>query len=116
MATIPRTFLTTSKAELPNKPLINGQFWILWDADEAWYDAPDDGTPNGIPVRRQISGVKIVSTLPTGSDISEGLLYVYMPESQADWDLRVWLNDAWKVVGNVTPDTKVQTDTSNGKF
>lgn len=116
MATIPRTFLTTSKAELPNKPLINGQFWILWDADEAWYDAPDDGTPNGIPVRRQISGVKIVSTLPTGSDISEGLLYVYMPESQEDWDLRVWLNDAWKIVGNVTPDTKVQTDTSNGKF
>ena len=51
MATIPRTYLITSKEGLDNTPLVNGQFFIIWDADEAWYDAPIDGTPEGIPVR-----------------------------------------------------------------
>ena len=116
MASIPRIWLTTSKAELANKPLVNGQFWIIWDADEAWYDAPADGTPDGMPVRRQISGTKLISTLPTGADIQEGLLYVYLPEVQEDWDLRVWDNNEWKIVANVTKDLKVQTDASDGKF
>ena len=114
MATIPRTFLTTSKADLANQPLVNGQFWIIWDADEAWYDAPDDGTPTGIPVRRRITSIKVISELPeTGV---EDLLYIYIPADQSLWDLRVWSNNAWCVVGNVTPDTKVQTDTYSGKF
>jgi len=114
MATIPRTFLTTSKAELPNQPLVNGQFWIIWDADEAWYDAPEDGTPTGIPVRRRITSIKVISELPeTGI---EDLLYIYIPSDQSLWDLRVWSNNEWCVVGNVTPDTKVQTDTYDGKF
>ena len=63
MATIPRTYLTTSKTGLSSIPLKNGQVIAIWDADEVWYDAPDNGERDGTPVRRRISGVKIIYTV-----------------------------------------------------
>ena len=115
MATIPRTYLTTSKAGLDGITPKNGQFIIIWDSDEAYYDAPIDGTPSGTPIRRRISGVRVISELPANPD-SE-VLYAYIPES-TDPDLRVWANDDWVIVGNAVPvtDTQVQTNTSDGKF
>lgn len=115
MATIPRTYLTTSKAALPNIPIKNGQVISIWDSDEVFYDVPDNGTPDGNPVRRKISGVRVVSDLPGISDAMEGILYVYTPENDLP-DLRIWVSEDWLIVGNITDDVQVQTDTSDGKF
>ena len=115
MATIPRTYLTTSKSELPNIPIKNGQVISIWDSDEVFYDVPDNGTPDGNPVRRKISGVRVVSDLPGISDAMEGILYVYTPENDLP-DLRIWVSEDWLIVGNITDDVQVQTDTSDGKF
>lgn len=126
MATIPRTYLTTSKSGLSDVPKKNGQVISVWDNDEVWYDAPADGTRDGQPIRRKISGIRVVSELPE-TPMSD-IVYVYIgnhgyipdppdPEHpQLLYDLRVWENDAWLVVGNNLDDTTVRTDISNGKF
>lgn len=126
MATIPRTYLTTSKSNLSNIPYKNGQIISVWDSDEVWYDAPNDGTMNGAPVRRKISGVRVVDTLP--NDPMEGIAYIYIgdhgyipdpvdPDNpQLLYDIRVYVNGSWLVVGNNLDDTTVRTMVSDNKF
>ena len=104
MATIPRTYLTTNKSNLNNIPLLNGQVISIYDADEVWYDAPINGSPEGNPVRRKISDVRIINTLI--EDPEEGKAYIYMPEDPLDWDLRVWVGGEWCVIADITEDTK----------
>lgn len=70
MATIPRTYLLTDKENLSNIQPKNGQVIAVWNSDEVWYDAPNDGTTSGVPVRRKISGVKVVTSLPTPENVS----------------------------------------------
>ena len=114
MATIPRTYLTTSKDNLANVPVVNGQVISIYNSDEVYYDVPSNGSPTGTPVRRKISGVRIVNTLPASP--MTGILYIYMPENQDNWDLRVWVNNTWCVVGDASGDTKVRTTASSSKF
>ena len=121
MATIPRTYMITSKDGLSNVPLKNGQIISIWDADEVWYDAPANGEPDGAPVRRKISGVRVVSTLPENP--MTDIVYVYigdqgtLPESdQPFYDMRIWLNNAWTVVGTNKDDANVKTAVSDNKF
>lgn len=121
MPTIPRTYYTTSKSELSSVPLINGQVISIWDNDEVWYDAPINGQRDGAPVRRKISGVKVVSVLP--NDPMTDIVYVYIgdhgtiPESdQKLYDLRVWVNGEWLIVGNNMEDCLVKSAVSNSKF
>ena len=115
MATIPRTYLTTSKTGLADIPPRNGQVISVWDSDEVWYDAPANGQRDGQPIRRKISGVRVVSELPTNP--MEGIAYVYvgyhgtLPESDDPiYDIRVWDNEEWKVVGNNWEDAFVESD------
>jgi hypothetical protein len=121
MATIPRTYLTTSKTGLSSIPLKNGQVIAIWDADEVWYDAPDNGERDGAPVRRRISGVKIISELPESP--MEDIVYVYIGSQETLpgtdtplYDIRVWVNDAWLIVGTNKDDQNVKTEISNDKF
>jgi hypothetical protein len=71
MATIPRTYIVTKKANLSNIDPKNGQVIAIYDSDEVWYDVPDNGSPNGNPVRRKISGVKVVTSLPTPENVED---------------------------------------------
>ena len=121
MATIPRTYLTTSKTGLSSVPLRNGQVISIWDNDEVWYDAPANGERDGNPVRRKISGVRIVSTLPDNP--MTDIVYVYigdhgtLPETgDPIYDLRVWVNNEWLIVGNNWEDSFVKSVVSDGKF
>lgn len=120
MATIPRSYLTTSKDNLNNIPLKNGQVISVWDSDEVYYDAPDDGTREGTPVRRKISGVRVITSLPANP--MEDIVYVYigdhgtLPDGQDLYDLRIWVNNGWYVVGSNQGDSNVKTAVSNGKF
>lgn len=120
MATIPRSYLTTSKTNLSNIPLKNGQVISVYDSDEVWYDVPKNGAASGDPVRRKISGVRVIATLPDPNDPDtskrpmEGIIYVYIHNSQED--LRIWINNAWVIVGNNTTDTEVTTEVSDSKF
>jgi len=120
MATIPRTYLTTSKTGLSSIPLKNGQVISIWDNDEVWYDAPKNGARDGVPVRRKISGVRIVSTLP--SEPMTDIVYVYLgsaetlPDGSPLYELRVWINDDWLIVGSNKDDANVKTEVSDGKF
>lgn len=121
MATIPRTYLTTSKTGLSSIPLKNGQVISIWDADEVWYDAPDNGERDGTPIRRRISGVKIISELPESP--MEDIVYVYIGSQETLpgtdtklYDIRVWVNDAWLIVGTNKDDQNVKTEVSNDKF
>lgn len=121
MATIPRTYLTTSKTGLSSIPLKNGQVISIWDADEVWYDAPDNGERDGTPVRRRISGVKIISELPESP--MEDIVYVYIGSQETLpgtdtklYDIRVWVNDVWLIVGTNKDDQNVKTEVSNDKF
>lgn len=113
MATIPRTYLTTSKNNLNNIALKNGQVISIWDSDEVYYDVPANGTPEGTPVRRKISGVRVINTLPA-SPMTD-ILYIYLP-SGVDGDLRIWLGSAWEVVGTKEGGNTVKSTTSNSKF
>ena len=126
MATIPRTYMTTSKSGLSSIPLRDGQVISIWDNDEVWYDAPANGQKDGMPVRRKISGIRVVSTLP--EEPMTDIVYVYIgdhgyipdppdPEHpQLIYDLRVWVNEEWLIVGNNLDDTTVRTMVSNDKF
>ena len=127
MATIPRTYMMTSKDELGNIPLKNGQVISLWDSDEVYYDAPSDGTTAGTPVRRQISSVRIITTLPEDENPPkipmEDILYVYigdhgtLPESEQElYDLRIWVNNGWYIVGTNKDDANVKVTDSEAKF
>ena len=124
MATIPRTFLITEKGNIPNISPKNGQIIAAYDSDEVWYDAPNDGTRDGDPVRRKISGVKVVETLPDNP--MEGIVYVrigndegYIPGSDSIhlYDMRVWVNDQWYIVGTNKDDSCVKSSVVvNDKF
>ena len=130
MATIPRTYLTTYKSNLDNITKQNGQVISIWDADEVWYDAPDDGTTSGTPVRRKISGVRVITTLPEDENppkvAMEDIVYVYigdsnhrryLPDGETPlYDLRVWVDGTWLVVGSNQDDTNVKTVVSGNKF
>ena len=114
MATIPRTYLTTSKTGLASIPPRNGQVISVWDSDEVWYDAPANGQRDGQPIRRKISGVRIVENLP--EDPMEGIIYVYvgphgtLPETDEPiYDIRVWDDGQWKTVGNNWEDSFVES-------
>lgn len=124
MATIPRTYLTTSKDNLSNIQPKNGQVIAIYDSDEVWYDAPDDGNPGGNPVRRKISGVRVVSVLP--DDPMEGIVYVNiggeetLPSGDPKYTIQVWVNGnpngSWYLVGSNQDDTNVETIVSDDKF
>ena len=127
MATLPRTYMMTSKDEIDNIPPKNGQVISVWDSDEVYYDAPVDGTTAGAPVRRKISSVRIITTLPEDENPPktpmEDILYVYigdhgtLPESEQKlYDLRIWVNNGWYIVGTNREDTNVKTSTSDDKF
>lgn len=113
MATIPRTYLTTSKNNLNNIALKNGQVISIWDSDEVYYDVPNNGTPEGNPVRRKISGVRVINELPVNP--MTDILYIYLP-SGADGDMRIWVNSAWIVVGDRVGGNTVKSNTTSSKF
>lgn len=112
MATVPRTYITTSKSRLNSIVPKNGQVISLYDADGIYYDAPDDGTPEGTPIRRQVSGIQVVSGLPIISEAHEDILYV----NTTDSTLSVVLNGEWYIVASNNDDTKVTTTVSDNKF
>ena len=138
MATIPRTYLTTSKDNISNNviPLKNGQVISVYDSDEVYYDAPIDGNPTGQPVRRKISGVRVITEdqlaeyLPDGTELPmEGIVYVVirpdtsteqLPDNEGPLcDMRVWIggvNGEWYVVGTNRNDSNVKTTVSNDRF
>lgn len=122
MATIPRKFIMTSRAELHNIDPISGQIIGLWDNDEVYYDVPSDGTPDGRTVRRKISGVRIVPSLP--EDPMTDIVYVYLgddnnpeylpidPQSQTQqrlYELYIYKDNTWVNVSNNTNDINVMT-------
>lgn len=107
MATIPRTYLTTRKSNVDNITPVNGQVISVWDSDEVWYDVPSNGLPSGTPVRRKISGVRVVTSLPDAP--MTDILYVYTPVDASLWDLRIWDGSDWAIVGNNSTDSKVLT-------
>ena len=122
MATIPRKWTITSSENLDNVDKINGQVIALWDTDAVYYDVPNDGTKEGGPVRRQVSGIKIINSLVPFIARAGGnpddprykatvpmndIIYVYIPTNQDEqeilpssnpaqplYDLRVWIGDA----------------------
>ena len=124
MATIPRSYMTTSKHGLSSVPLKNGQVISIWDSDEVWYDAPADGSRDGTPIRRKISGVRVVSTLPDNP--MEGIAYIYLgsseilPDGSPLYEIRIWAksgnNYDWYVVGTNKDDSNVKTEISDNKF
>lgn len=111
MASIPRTYLTTSKNNINNIPLKNGQVISLYDSDEIYYDAPANGQVDGSPVRRQTSGVIIGTSLPNISDAKSDILYV----NTSDNSVSVKVKGAWQIVASST-DTQVTTTASEDKF
>lgn len=131
MATIPRTYMITSKGSLDSIQPKNGQVIAVYDSDEVWYDAPDDGTVSGNPIRRKISGVRVVSKLPDPIDPErpqtpmEGIIYVNIGDNQGTlpsgdplYTINVWINGAWYLVGTNKDDSNVATveDTTGTKF
>lgn len=120
MATTPRTYLMTSKTGLNNIPPKNGQVISIWDNDEVWYDAPDNGNPDGTPVRRKISGVRVVTSLPEAP--MTGIAYVYIgdhgtsPSGEPLYDVRIWENGTWYIVATNSDDANVMTKVSDDKF
>lgn len=116
MSTIPRKFLTTSKDGLSSITPLNGQIILIYDSDEVYYDLPANGQRDGAPVRRKVSGIRVVDTLPENP--MKGIAYVYvgteqgkLPESdQYIYDIRVWDEGKWKVVGNNWEDAFVESD------
>lgn len=180
MATLPRTYMITDKAGLNSIQPKNGQVIAVWDSDEVWYDAPNNGAPNGTPVRRKISGIRVVTSLPSPTDVAdydatqtysvndychntdddsnyiciediaspeafdsdhwakastdkpmEGIVYVYLGahgylpadvenpgEQQLLYDMRVWVNSSWCVVGTNRGDSSVKTivDSTGTRF
>lgn len=128
MATILRTFLLTEKGNIPNINPKNGQIIAAYDSDEVWYDAPADGTRDGDPVRRKVSGIKVVTTLPEDENPPktpmEDIVYVYigdhgtLPDTEQNlYDMRVWVNGEWYVVGTNKDDSCVKsTVVVNDKF
>lgn len=124
MATIPRTYLVTAKDNLSNIQPKNGQVIAIYDSDEVWYDAPDDGNPGGNPIRRKISGVRVVTALP--EDPMEGIIYVNiggsetLPSGEPLYSVQVWVNGnptgKWYLVGTNQDDTNVKTIVSGDKF
>lgn len=124
MATIPRTYLTTSKHGLSSVPLRNGQVISIWDSDEVYYDVPKNGASDGAPVRRKISGVRVISTLP--EDPMTDIAYIYLgsgetlPDGTPLYEIRIWAYNGtdyeWYIVGNNRGDSNVKTEVSDGKF
>lgn len=121
MATIPKKWTITSSNNLDNIDKINGQVIALWDTDAVYYDVPNNGTKEGGPVRRQVSGIKVIDSLVPFIERAGGnpddprykatvpmndILYVYIPTNQDEqeilpssnpaqplYDLRVWVGD-----------------------
>lgn len=137
MATIPRTYLTTSKDNILNEtiPLKNGQVISVYDSDEVYYDVPADGTPTGDPVRRKISGIRVITEaeltefLPIGTVVPmTGIAYIVirpdstseiMPDGTPLYDIRVWIGDSsgeWYIVGTNRDDVDVRTIPSSERF
>ena len=127
MATVKRTYLTTYKANLSNVPPKNGQVIGIYDADEFCFDLSSSGSsdPNADDVvRRYIHNIKVITSLPDSPQ--EDILYVYigndenrryLPDGVTPlYDLRVWVEGAWLVVGSNQNDTNVKTDTSTDNF
>ena len=125
MATIPRTYLTTSKSTLDDIPLKNGQVISVYDSDAMYYDisasGDSDSDANDI-VRRKISGVRVITTDHLPESPMQDILYVYigdhgtLPSGDPLYDLRIWENNSWYIVASNNIDANVQTDLSNDKF
>ena len=124
MATIPRTYKLTTVDKLSTIDPKNGQIIATRDSDGVWYDAPD---ANGNPVRRKISGVKVISILPDSP--MEDILYVYIgnhgtsenPEylpgtEQLLYTLQIWSNNEWLIVGSNKDDINVKSEVTDGKY
>ena len=128
MATIPRTYIVTRKDNLSNIDLKNGQVIAVCDNDEVWYDVSVSGSPTDTNiVRRKVSGVRVITgdTLPENP--MEGIVYVYIgnhgylpgsdPENpQLLYDVRIWQDGAWYIVGTNHDDSNVKTMISDDMF
>ena len=127
MATISRTYKMTTSSEEPSLPRIAGQVIALTDTDGVFYDVRNTEDPDGEPIRRKISGVKEISE----SDLNvitpmEDILYVIIPDesdSQSElsddfilYELRIWKDQHWQVVGSNRLDENVKSEPSNGTF
>lgn len=127
MATIARTYKMTTSSEEPSLPPIAGQVIALTDTDGVFYDVRNTEDPDGEPIRRKISGVKEISE----SDLNiitpmEDIIYVVIPNDQDSqmklpdgsplYELRIWKNQNWKVVGSNRLDENVKSEASNGTF
>lgn len=128
MATVKRTYLTTYKANLDNIDTKNGQIIGIYDADEFCFDLSASGSsdPNADDVvRRKIHNIKVITSLPDSPE--EDILYIYIGSEENRrylpngvtplYDLRVWINNAWLVVGSNQDDTNVKTSVDTvGKY
>lgn len=124
MATIPRTYLVTSKNNLSNIEPKNGQVIAVYDSDEVYYDVSASGSAGAADdiIRRKISGVKVITDATLPENPEEDVVYVYignhglLPSGDALYDVRVWYDGAWYVVGTNNEDSHVKTVVSDDKF
>lgn len=121
MATIPRTYILTTKEKALTYPLKNGQIIAAYDSDAVWYDAPDNGATTGNPVRRKISGIRVVTSLPESP--MEGILYVltetgktlpYKSDNPV-YEIYTWISDtsSWILVGANYVDENVKSSVAS---
>lgn len=124
MATIKRTYKIISKEDLANITPVNGQVIALYDTDAVYYDAPADGTVDGAPKRRKISGVEVVATAALPTNPMTDIIYVCptaetLPDgATALYECRIWDGENWKVVGSNRLDENVKSNnpTNTPKF
>lgn len=126
MATIPRTYITTYKANVGDLDKKNGQVIAVYDSDEMYYDMSASGSSAADAsdiVRRKISGVRVIPSLgefiPTAGGTGtlvpmEDILYVYI--GTTPYDLRIWKNSAWMIIATSTGDINVKATESTDKY
>ena len=128
MATVPRKYITTYKGNLDNIDPKNGQIIGIYDSDEFCFDLSVSGSadPNADDVvRRKIHNIKVITSLPDSPE--EDILYIYigsednrryLPDGVTPlYDLRVWVNNGWLIVGSNQDDTNVKTSVvTSSKF
>ena len=121
MATIPRSYILTRQDNVNNIDPKNGQVIACYDADEVWYDASASGSTASDAedlVRRKISSVKVVSSLPEdASDRVSGIVYILtdtgktLPQSEDPvYEIYIWEEtlNSWQLVGNNYGDEHVK--------
>lgn len=113
--TVKRTFYFVTTAELDTIPRAAGNFIALSDADGMFYDVAD---PNGLIVRREVSGrIIFVESLPEVGD--ENNTYVLdtgtklIGTDRPYYEVYCWENEAWQKIATNTNDVNVTAAVSN---